>query len=56
MIQISTIPLEFVDKYNLKGKAHNGQIIAQITNGMYGLPQALQISHVSLVNHLETYG
>ena len=43
MIQISMIPQYFLDKYNLKEKALNGYIFAQVTKGMYGPPQAGQI-------------
>ena len=56
MIQISMIPQEFVDKYNLKDKAHNGYISARVTKGVHGLPQAGRISHDALVQHLEPYG
>ena len=56
MIQISMIPQEFVDKFNLQEKLHNGYIYARVTKGMYGLPQAGRIAHDSLVKHLETYG
>ena len=56
MIQISIIPQEFVDKYNLKGKANNGYIFTRLTKGMYGIPQAGQIAHDALVNLLEPYG
>ena len=40
MIQISMIPQEFVDKYNLKGKLHNGYIFVRVNKGTYGLRQA----------------
>ena len=56
MIQISMIPQEFLDKYNLKGKSHNGYIFARVNKGIYGLPQAVKIAHDSLVKHLEPYG
>ena len=55
MIHISMIPQEFVDKYNLKGKANNGYVFAQVTNGMYGLLKAGRISHGAPVKHLEPY-
>ena len=53
MIHISMIPQEFVEKYNLAEKAHNGYIYARVTKGMYGLPQSVRISHDSLLKHLE---
>ena len=49
MIQISMIPQEFVEKYNLTEKSHNGYIYARGEKGMYGLPQSGQISHDALV-------
>ena len=56
MIQISMIPQEFVEKYNLTEKAHNEYIYARVTKGMNGLPQAGWISHDALVKHLEPHG
>ena len=38
MIQILMIPQEFVERYNLAEKAHDGYIYAMVTKGMYGLP------------------
>ena len=54
-IQTSMIPQAFADKYNLKGKAHNGYIFAWVTKGLYELPQAGRISYDALVQHLELY-
>ena len=56
MIHISMIPQQFIDKYNLKYKTHNGNAFAQVTKGVYGLPKSGIISHGSLVQHLEPYG
>ena len=56
MIHISMIPQEFVEKYNLAEKAHNGYIYARVPKGMYGLPQSGQISHYALLKDLELYG
>ena len=56
MMQAAMITQEFVDKFNLQEKLHNGYIYARVTKGMYGLPQAGRIAHDSLVKHLETYG
>ena len=39
IIQISVIPQEFIIAYNIKYKAHNGYIFAQVNKGMYGIPQ-----------------
>ena len=56
MIHIFMIPQEFVDKYNLKEKLHNGYIFTRVTKGMYGLPQSGRISQNALEKHLEPYG
>ena len=56
MIQISMIPQEFVEKYNLAEKSHNGYIYARVTNIMYGIPQEGMIAHEALVKHLDTNG
>ena len=56
MIQISMIPQEFVEKYNLAEKSHNGYIYARLTKGMYELPQTGRISHDALLKHLDPYG
>ena len=49
------VPQEFVEKYNLKEKAHNGYIFAWVTKGMYRLPQSGRLSHDYVVKHLEPY-
>ena len=56
MIQISMILQEFLNKYNLKDKSHNGYIFAQVTLGMYGIPQTGGIAYDAPVQHLEHYG
>ena len=56
MMHVSIIPQECVDKFNLKDKAYNGYIFAQVTKGVYEPPQAGLISHDTLVKHLEPYG
>ena len=55
MIQISMIPQEFVDKYNLTEKANNGCIFERVAKGMYGLQQTGRISHDALVKNLDPY-
>ena len=52
MMQISIIPKEFVHKYNLKEKVHNGYIFKHETKGMYRLPQVGLIAHDTLVQRL----
>ena len=56
MIHIFTILQEFVEKYDLKDKAHIGYIFKQVTKVMHGISQSGQITHDSLVQHMETYG
>ena len=56
MIQISMIPQEFVEKYNLTEKAHNGYIYTRLAKGMYGPLQEGRISHDAIVKNLEPYG
>ena len=56
IIHISMIPQQFVEKYNLQEKSHNGYIYSRVTEGMYGLPQAGRIAHDTLVKQLDTYG
>ena len=51
MIQIFMIPQDFVDKYNLKEKVHNGYIFSRLTKEMHGPPKAEQITHNALVKH-----
>ena len=46
---------EFVEKYNLKEKAHNRYISVLLTKGVYGLPQEKRIANDALVKHLEPY-
>ena len=50
------IPQEFVEKYNLAEKSHNGYIYARVTKGIYGPPQAERIAHDVLLKNLEPYG
>ena len=56
MIQLSMIPQEFEEKYNLAEKSHAGYIYARVTKGMYGPPQSGSIEHDTMLKHLELYG
>ena len=49
------IPQEFINAYNLKKKFQNWYISAQVTNGMYVLPQEGWIAHDALFQHLTLY-
>ena len=55
-IQIAMKPKEFVDKYNIQKKLHNGYIYVRVTKGMYRIPQTGKIAHDALVKHLDPYG
>ena len=55
IIQISVIPQEFIIAYNIKDKAHNGYIFAQVNKGMYGIPQIWLIIHDAIVKYLSLY-
>jgi hypothetical protein len=48
-IHIRQIPKEFMDLYNLWPLVHNDHIYAEVTRGMYGLPQAGKIANDKLV-------
>ena len=39
MMQAAMITQEFVDKFNLQEKLHNGYIYVRVTKGVYGIPQ-----------------
>ena len=56
MIQISTIPQEFIIAYNLKDTVHNIYIFTRRSKGMYELLQKVKITHNALVLHLAPYG
>ena len=56
MIHIYIIPQEFLEKYNLKGKAHNGYIFTWVTKELYGILQAGRIVHDVSVKNLEPSG
>ena len=55
LIHISMIPQEFLEKYNLTEKSHNGYIFAQVTKGMYEITEVGRIAHDALLKHLEPY-
>ena len=44
-----------MEKYNFKGKTHNGYIFAWVTKGIYEISQAGWIAHYALVKHLKPY-
>eukprot|EP00957_Ditylum_brightwellii_P203730 15335952-Ditylum_brightwellii.AAC.2 len=44
-IACKLVPDKFMDEYHLHDKVHNGYIYMEIHQGLYGLPQAGQISN-----------
>ena len=51
-IPIKIIPQEIIDKYKLNEIEENGWVYIKIVKGMYGLPQAVKISHELLEKRL----
>jgi hypothetical protein len=39
VINLSSLPQEIIDKYNVLELAHDGRVYIEIQKGMYGLPQ-----------------
>ena len=55
-IPIEYFPEEIINEYQLRSLVHNGNIYAEVRNGMYRLPQAGQIAYDKLVPILENKG
>jgi hypothetical protein len=56
-INISNIPEEIIDKYNLQEKATDtGHVYIKANKGMYGLPQAGLIANKLLEKRLNKHG
>eukprot|EP00957_Ditylum_brightwellii_P116464 8883678-Ditylum_brightwellii.AAC.1 len=54
---MSLIPPEVIEQYNLNNlKDDKGFVYVEIRKGMYGLPQAGQIAHDQLKQHLSKFG
>ena len=51
-INISNIPSEFVEEYNLRTFAHNGWVYFEIVRGCYGLPQSVKLENDLLCTRL----
>eukprot|EP00957_Ditylum_brightwellii_P043415 3291629-Ditylum_brightwellii.AAC.1 len=47
---------EFLNKYDMHNKIHNGYIYMEIGKGMYGLPQAGKIAKTLLKKRLANHG
>ena len=55
-IQLSVMPQEIIDKYNLTQFVHNGWIYFQLSKGMYGLKQAGRLANDLLSQRLCKHG
>ena len=55
-LDLSIIPEQIIDQYNLLNIAYNKSIYIEIQKGIYGLPQAGKIAHDELKKHLATFG
>ncbi len=55
-IPVKFIPQVIMDQYELAGLVHNGNVLAEITKGMYGLPQAGILANDKLQAHLLAHG
>jgi hypothetical protein len=55
-VPLKQIPTKMMDLYNLRPLVHNGYIYAEITQSMYGLPQAGRISNDALIPVLAKAG
>ena len=55
-VPLKQIPTKMMDLYNLHPLVHNGYIYAEVTQSMYGLPQAGRISNDALIPILANAG
>ena len=55
-IQLSVIPDEFVDEYNLTTLAYDGWVYFKITKGVYGLKQSGKLANDLLATRLHDHG
>ena len=55
-INLSDIPPEFIEEYNLTEAAQNGWIYFDILRGCYGLPQSGRLANDLLCTRLEKAG
>ena len=56
MIPINVIPPDIIEKYNLLDYVVNGKVYAEVSKGIYGLPQAGKLANEQLIRHLAPYG
>ena len=55
-IPADILPKEFMDLYDLHDKVYNGYIYAEVSKGMYGLPQAGRVAYDTLAPLLQAAG
>ena len=51
-IPLKLLPRAIIDKYNLTPFIHNDKVLFEVTQGMYGLPQAGLLAQQRLIAHL----
>ena len=51
-IQLSVIPQEIIDEYNLEAYAHKGWVYYELSKGMYGLKQSGKLANDLLSDRL----
>jgi hypothetical protein len=56
VINLSSLPQETIDKYDLIELAHDGKVYIEIQKGMYGLPQACILTNELLQRNLAKDG
>ena len=55
-INITYIPTEFIDEYNLQSVTHNGWVYFEIVIRCYGLPQSVKLAKNLLCTRLNKSG
>ena len=55
-IQLSDIPQDIIDEYNLEATHHDGWVYIDIQKGIPWLKQAGKIDNDHLCTHMEKYG
>jgi hypothetical protein len=56
VINLSSLPQEIIDEYDLQELAHDSRVYIEIQKGMYGLPQADILTNELLQQRLSLYG
>ena len=55
-VQLSLVPDEVINQYNLRQLAEDGWVYIEIRKGMPGLKQAGKVANKRLTEHLTKYG